>query len=249
MKGVDFGVWWHRSVYLGMAPLLIAQGMLTRRRIPKLPEPAGARAGQSGSGTSLRLLIAGDSAAAGVGVGSQQLALSGKLVASLASSFDVQWRLIARTGYTTHDLLKRLQRELPLACDVAVLSLGTNDITDCVRLPTWLKRQRELVDLLMHRHGASHVILSSVAPLHEMTALPQPLRRMLGARGERFNAAQAQAVASWPGCEVVRLLFDPVSGALAVDGFHPGWYTYARWGEEVAKRIRLRCARVTRNSP
>lgn len=240
MNDLDVGVWKHRSTILGMAPLLIAQGMLTRWRVPKLPEPAGARSGRSGIGPPLRLLVAGDSAAAGVGVESQQRALSGRLVASLASSFDVQWRLLARTGYTTQDLLRRLTCELPLACDVAVLSLGTNDLTDCVRLSLWLERQRELVDLLKRRHGTSHVILSSVAPLHEMTALPQPLRRMLGERGRRFNAAQVKAVATWSGCEVVGLALDPVPGALAADGFHPGWHTYARWADDVAERIRRR---------
>ncbi|MFX6190184.1 hypothetical protein ABTF51_19795, partial [Acinetobacter baumannii] len=48
---------------LTLAPVLLAQGMHVRRRIPRLPEAAGARAGAVGEGRPLRLLIAGDSAA------------------------------------------------------------------------------------------------------------------------------------------------------------------------------------------
>ena len=54
-----------------LAPLLWAQGVHTRRKTVVLPEPPGPRSGRTGSGSMLRLLIAGDSAAAGVGVDHQ----------------------------------------------------------------------------------------------------------------------------------------------------------------------------------
>ena len=51
-----------------LSPLLICQGMYVRRVTPKLPEADGPRSGEAGSGALLRLLVLGDSAAAGVGV-------------------------------------------------------------------------------------------------------------------------------------------------------------------------------------
>ena len=48
-----------------LSPLLYAQGLNTRRRVPKLPEPPGPRQGVAGRGGLLRVLIIGGSAAGG----------------------------------------------------------------------------------------------------------------------------------------------------------------------------------------
>ena len=50
-----------------LAPLIVPQGLWVRATIPLLQEPPGERQGTSGDGPPLRLLILGDSAAAGVG--------------------------------------------------------------------------------------------------------------------------------------------------------------------------------------
>lgn len=221
-----------------MAPLLLGQGAYTRAVTPRLAEPQGPRAGREGRGPVLRLLIAGDSAGAGVGVDDQREALSGRLVAALAPHFDLHWQLVAQTGYTTLDLLERLQREPAQPFDVVILSLGVNDVTGAVRTGTWLARQRRLVTLLQQRFGAKRVLISSVPPMHRMRALPQPLRWMLGSRARRFNADLAVAVAGWSGCELlsVALPLDPES--LAADGFHPGWLAYQQWALQLAERVR-----------
>ena len=56
---------------IGLGPVLLAQGHYVRRVTPRLPEPEGLRQGVEGSGPPLRLLILGDSSAAGVGVATQ----------------------------------------------------------------------------------------------------------------------------------------------------------------------------------
>jgi hypothetical protein len=66
------------ALKLALSPLLVVQALHTRARVPSLPEAAGAREGVLGRGAvALRLLIAGDSSAAGVGVATQQHALAG----------------------------------------------------------------------------------------------------------------------------------------------------------------------------
>ena len=66
------------ALKLALSPLLVAQALRTRARVPQLPEASGARAGTHGRRTTrLRLLIAGDSSAAGVGVATQDDALAG----------------------------------------------------------------------------------------------------------------------------------------------------------------------------
>ena len=53
-----------KLLQLLLAPWLIWQGRKVRKNTLRLPEAAGPREGQQGSGTSLRLLVLGDSAAA-----------------------------------------------------------------------------------------------------------------------------------------------------------------------------------------
>ena len=93
---------------IGLAPFLIAQGLYIRAVTPRLPEPPGKRSGITGAGLPLSLLILGDSAAAGVGVSKQSLALSGQLVSALGSDFHVSWKLIAQTGHTAKEVLTKL---------------------------------------------------------------------------------------------------------------------------------------------
>ena len=49
------------ALKLMLSPVLVAQAVLTRARMPRLPEPPGQRQGVVGKGPLLRLLIAGDS--------------------------------------------------------------------------------------------------------------------------------------------------------------------------------------------
>jgi len=86
-------------------PIIIAQGRYVKSITPKLPEAAGERSGSSGQGEVLRLLITGDSAAAGVGAENQTQALSGNLVKALSDGYQVDWKLLAKSGHTTLDNL------------------------------------------------------------------------------------------------------------------------------------------------
>ena len=67
-----------------LSPLLI-QALLLRKHALRLPEATGARQGSSGEGAPLRVLIIGDSSAAGVGVSTQHDALAGQLAIALAA--------------------------------------------------------------------------------------------------------------------------------------------------------------------
>ena len=66
------------TLKLMLSPLLVAQALATRRRAPELPEAQGAREGALGERVPFRLLIVGDSSAAGVGVRTQDQALVGR---------------------------------------------------------------------------------------------------------------------------------------------------------------------------
>lgn len=99
----------HQLLTLTLGPLLLLQGRRVRKTIPLLPEPPGERCGVQGRGPLLRLLLLGDSAAAGVGAGHQDAALVGNLVRELSESFGVDWVLQAQTGATTRSTSQSLR--------------------------------------------------------------------------------------------------------------------------------------------
>ncbi len=227
----------HLIATAALGPLLLPQGLHVRRVTPRLPEPPGPRTGRSGIGTPLRLLLTGDSAAAGVGASSQSEALAGRLAAELSARRVVDWRLEARTGYTTADALGHLATLPDDRFDVVVLSLGVNDVTRGVGRARWLARQAALADLLQARFAPRAVLFTALPPMHLFPALPQPLRWYLGARARDFNAALADWLPGRPDCHLVSPDFQADPSHIASDGFHPGPAAYAAWAALVARDI------------
>src|SRR5262245_66597574 len=89
---------------IAFGPVLLVRANRLRRTALELPEPAGPRRGQVGHGACvLRLLVAGDSSAAGVGATTQRDALAWPLAERLADRLDgsVRWQLIAESGLTS----------------------------------------------------------------------------------------------------------------------------------------------------
>lgn len=222
---------------LGLGPILITQGIFVRKKIPLLPEPNGSRKGVDGKGKILRLLILGDSAAAGVGVENQNEALLGKIVAQIAPHCEVHWRLIAKTGTKTFETLRHLREIQPETFDVVLISLGINDVTSNRSQRAFLADQISILDLLKTKFGASLIIISSLPPIDKFPSLPKPLSWYLGQQSRRFDAARESLIADRTDC--VYLKFDDIfdAGFMASDGFHPGAELYTVWAEKAVRII------------
>ncbi|KIC40863.1 GDSL family lipase [Ruegeria sp. ANG-R] len=220
-----------------MLPILAFQGLSVRRNAQFLPEPIGPREGREGRGPRLRLLIAGDSSAAGVGAGTQRQALSGQLVSRLAKHYTVEWRLEATTGHTTQDAIHRLQA-LPAQFDVVVTALGVNDVTRAVHRQRFETQQRQLLNLLTGPMGARKVIVTAVPQMARFPALPQPLAWVLGQQAARLDRGLQTAAAGFPQAKHLALNLPDDPALAAPDGYHPSPKTYALWAEELARLIR-----------
>jgi lysophospholipase L1-like esterase len=226
---------------IALSPLLVAQAVLTRRRMPRLPEPAGRRQGVAGepAATPLRLLIAGDSSAAGVGVVRQSQALAEQLARqlALACAARVQWRLVAKSGLTTAQTLHLLQREPPPQADVVVLVSGVNDIVDQVPSHRAVRSRESIANWLRNAHAVQHVVFAPLPPVHGFTGLPQPLRWVAGADAQRHNAALRRWANTRADVSCVDMQMPLEDGLLASDGFHPGAAAYRYCATAIARHI------------
>lgn len=220
-----------------LIPLLVLQAAWVAARALRLPEAPGPRSGQTGDGAPLRLLVLGDSSAAGVGAANQDRALTGRLAAYLSPHHHVHWRLHARTGATARSARFSLDTLAPGPYDVAVLALGVNDTKNGVPAARWRRDYAALLDALTIRFGVTLCIASGVPPLDRFPLLPRPLRDVLGRRALQLDHELAGLAASRSG--VIHL---PVGDALdpagmAEDGFHPGPAVYDAWALRVAQAI------------
>ncbi len=234
----------HRAAKLVLSPLLLWQGRGVRRRALRLPEAEGARVGVAGTGpVCLRLLIVGDSSAAGVGAPTQSQALAGRLSEALSQRLagSVVWQVVAQTGHTTRDAVDTLKTTRLHPADVMVTALGVNDVVAQVSAKKWLAQLDKLDWLAVRRAGVRHIVHSGVPPMHALPLLPHPLRWVLGMQARHYNEALTRWVAAHPDRWALPLPFADqmaMAGSLmAEDGFHPGPAIYALWAEQLAGKI------------
>ena len=220
-----------------ISPLLLVQGLWVRRKAIRLPEAIGERAGVSGNGQALKLLILGDSAAAGVGVEKQESALAGQIVARLSRLFQLTWLLEAKTGRTTYETISVLHNLDAEKFDVVLISLGVNDVTSGISVNQWLSHCDEVVRVLKNKFSAKRVVWSDLPSMEKFTGLPQPLRWAIGIRKDKLRAALSDWVVHQADVEL--LVFPDVFGNsrieikdwIASDGYHPGEKVYALWAQ------------------
>ena len=228
------------ALKLVLSPLLVAQAVATRRRAPVLPEAAGPREGRiGGRGPALRLLITGDSSAAGVGVAHQDQSVAGHLTRALhrASGRPLHWALHARSGLSTRQVHRMLLAEPPAAADVAVVITGVNDVIEQLPSQRALAHREALADWLLAEKLALHVVFAPLPPIHQFPLLPQPLRRVMGDDARRHNDALARWAATRADVSCAQIDLTLGADTMASDGFHPGEPVYRACGEALAAFI------------
>jgi len=229
---------WERRLLLALLwPIFWLQSKHVRRVTQRMPEAAGCRQGVCGQGSVCRVLVAGDSGAAGVGVATQEEALCGQLVHRLSRHHRVEWCVLAVNGLDSPGLFKLLQ-DAPIShYDVVILSMGANDVTALCSPQRWVQWQTQLAELIAHRFTPRLLVHSAVPPMHACMALPQPLRWFMGRWASEMNTllsgrllGQKKRTMHWhPKTTTVT--------GMAVDGIHPSSHGYAQWADGLSQLI------------
>jgi lysophospholipase L1-like esterase len=225
--------------FIVYAPVLFLQSLWVLVKTRRLPEASGERRGKTTlAKEKLRLLIIGDSAAAGVGVSRQTEALSGNMVKLLENSYAIQWQVVAWTGCKTRAMIDKLEEEPMSVADVIVISLGVNDVTSFISTEKWAAQFMRLLSLITRKLSPRLILVTATPPFQHFPALPGPLKVFLGLRAEAFNQRLAGLLENQHNCLLLQL---PVEAAhFAADGFHPGETGYRLWADEAARAIEAR---------
>jgi len=220
------------------ALLFRVQGGIARRSIlqPLGDEaPFADRTYRRKLGHPLRLLMVGDSIAAGLGADKPKHTLGARLAKGLADQTgrSVRLRTAAVVGSEASMLDAQLD-SLPLGYkpDIAVIAVGGNDVTHRVRTA------RSAADLgaaiVRLRSMGAEVVVATCPDLGVLRTVPQPLRTVGQSASRRMAAAQARTARA-AGAYSVSLgdTLGPLFRAcpedmFAADRFHPSSLGYRR---------------------
>jgi lysophospholipase L1-like esterase len=230
---------------VALGPLLLLQARGIRKTALRLPEAAGPRAGTAGASTGtpcLRVLVVGDSSAAGVGIDRQENALAAQAAALLAqrTGAPVAWQLVAKSGINTSEALDLVASSELGAADVLVTALGVNDVTSQRSPRQFVADYGALVDHVIRRAGVKAVIVTGVPPMHVLPAAPQPLRWYLGEYAKRLDSGLQSWIRTKDRFAYISLRWAAKPEDMARDGYHPGASQHRQWAQLVAEN----CAKL-----
>lgn len=231
----------------GGRELLRRQAAIARRRIGKpLGEDAidADKLWKKTYGDPLRLLVLGDSIAAGLGAERRKDTLGARLARGLAKELHraVDLRTAAVVGSESSALVQQLDG-LPTSYrpDVAVIVVGGNDVTH--RVPVSESVQHLESAILRLRTRGAVVVVGTCPDLGALREVPQPLRS-LGSRMSRQLAIAQRGAAIRSGAHAVALahvvgpffITNPEE-MFSLDRFHPSALGYKRTAKALLPSI------------
>ena len=221
-----------RLAMIPTAPVLIVQGRRLRRDTPRLPDAAQPWAGTLAGPDPIRLLVLGDSTAAGVGAATQLDALPGHLARELSSlsGRGVQWRAVGENGATSRDLIERyLDEAAAESADIVFLSVGANDALGLRSRGAFARDIRTLLAALRTANPDATILMSSLPAFIRFELLPQPLKSTLYRHSRSLEDAARAVVAPLENTHMSPPPPPYTAGFFATDLFHPSAIGYRDW--------------------
>jgi lysophospholipase L1-like esterase len=222
--------------------VLLRQGRRLRRDTPRLPDAPlpwkGSVDGPGGEGRgetpALRLLVIGDSTAAGVGVDHAELGLGGRLAEALAARTGrpVQWWAAGRNGATARDLvLHFLPPALEQRYDLVFVTVGANDALALRSARAFRRDIRRILQRTFAAHPHTALLMSSLPAFFRFRLLPDPLRRSLYRHSQALEGEARALVNAHPRAHMSPPPPPYTEGFFASDEFHPSAIGYRDWAD------------------
>lgn len=222
-----------------LMPVAVPQALHTRRTALRLPEAEGPQHGAfAGEGAPWRVVVVGESTVAGVGVAQQADGLAAAVAKAFAARTGrpAHWRAHGRNGARIREVRRDLLPDDLHAADLVLVSIGVNDTTGFSSPRHWREQLRHLVADI-RRQTQAPIAFLALPPMHHFTALPQPLRGVIGHRAGLMDHHLRRALSGLPGCRVLDYGLEMHPRYLAADGYHPSAEGYAVMGETVARLL------------
>ena len=229
------------ALLVPVAPILYAQGQLTRWKIGVLPDADGPYEGIiEGSGKTHRMLVIGESTVAGLGARDHERALAGQFARAVAehSGHTVKWNVIGRNGVTARRTIDELLPLVPPGeYDIVLLGIGGNDVLKLSSPRKWRRDMIELLGRLQQLGPSVKVFVTNCPMIIYSPALPQPIRSILW-RLSRMHDENIREFSS----AIPNVFYFPQPTNLKLEGFwadgiHPSEQGYRDWADAMAEHF------------
>jgi lysophospholipase L1-like esterase len=222
-----------RAFLLLHGPRILSQKRKLEAVVERLPDAALPWEGKLDGPDPLRLLVPGDSTAAGTGAATQDEALPGSLARELhaRTGRGVIWRAVGENGADTRDFLERhLTDALARPADLVFVSLGANDALHARSAPAFARDLRRLLETLSDRLPDARILMSNLPIFIRFELLPEPLRTVLYRHSRNLERAAGRVIARDARWMITDQLPPPYGpDFFASDRFHPSASGYADW--------------------
>lgn len=229
-------------VPLGAAAVLGGQiaVALGREYLPREPDYRieGVEVGDGGD--PLRLAVVGDSTVAGVGspdrASSLPVLIARRIAGDLGRTVIVDGHGVS--GAVTRDVIDEQLGDVGAGVDVVVAVVGSNDVTHLTS-PWRLRGDVAALAQAVDRRTGAPLVLAGIPRFGGATALPRPLRDVVGGYARVLRDVQ-RAAAAETGIAFVEIARDAsprfagVPESMSVDGFHPSPVGYGFWADAIA---------------
>jgi lysophospholipase L1-like esterase len=220
--------------------------LIAMRRTYLMGDSAPAVTGEFGeiNDPLVRLVVLGDSTAAGVGVSRTQDTIGAQVAMRLSTSgYSVKLSGVAISGSRAGDLSPQVGRALVMTerPDIALIIIGGNDATHLTPLD---EVGRDLEDAVRRLRNAGIGVVVATCPEMGAPNFPRPLRKLVSWRG-RGVAARSERAATRAGGLTVDLARE--AGPIfrrdpqrlhASDEFHPSAAGYRVWADAIVPVVK-----------
>lgn len=221
-----------------LLPLAIYLGLRVRKAAQRLPPPSGRTKGKIGDGQAeIRLLVIGDSSAAGVGAGEMDDTLGPQIAARFhtATGKTVAWRNAGANSAVASQVRDYVVPNIEEHDFTHVLiTVGTNDSKNFLTRSRFKKGFGGLLYAVHTRWPEARIFWSPVIDMTRVPALPPVLGFILGLRVQIINAMGVQLCRERHAIATEPLPLVHPDG-FAIDGFHANRRGYEYWAEHLVK--------------
>lgn len=223
-----------RVVAIPLAPVLLVQSRRLRRTIPRLPDAALPWSGSVAGPRPVRLLVLGDSTAAGVGAETQDDALAGNLARNIHehSGRGSHWRAVGRNGATARDIITDyLDEATAVPADLVFLTIGANDALGLRSRGSFRRDVVEIVEAMRNANAGALILVSLMPRFDRFAALPQPVKWNLALHAASLEDGARAGVAGMRDVFAIPKPIPYTPEFWASDRFHPSAEGYRQWIE------------------
>ncbi|MEL6505452.1 MAG: SGNH/GDSL hydrolase family protein [Pseudomonadota bacterium] len=222
-------------------PLYLAQGLYVRQKSLRLSPPSeGPLEGQFGDGEAVhRLLVVGDSSAAGVGLDHTRETMGFQAAQKLhqRTGETVAWRMSGHNSAVAGEIRDLVVPNLaPEDYTHIFLMIGTNDIKNWHSAKRWKREFGGLLYALRTRFPGAKIYWHQAIDVRDTPMLPKMLGTIMNWRVQIFNRKGAQLCVE-RGAVAVPPLDSTNAWGYCRDGFHANKYGFSYWTDHMLDHI------------